>query len=434
MAAYRHLISPVTGVVKEIRRVPRGPEFLNSFVAGSNAAASEHGASHSLRSLRAGLRSANGGKGTTALNAEVSALCEALERHSGQFHGDERRIPGSFRSLGGAAVHPDSCQLYDRRQYEGREAWNAAHSLFQQVPDPFDEDAVIDWTPVWSVTGGRHRLLPTAMLYYNAPQPPGPRPFRADSNGSAAGSSLEDAVLQGFLELVERDAVALWWYNRTRRPGLDLASFAAGDPWTEEFTAVHAGLHREVWALDLTSDLGIPVVAAFSRRTDKPAEDITFGFGAHFDPRIALRRALTEVNQLLPAVVEARPDGTGYTCDDPEARRWWSTATVRDQPYLTADPAAPPLRPGDRQHTPREDLLADIEAVRELCLAHGLELLVLDQTRPDIGLPVVKVVVPGLRHFWARFAPGRLFDVPVGLGQRAEPVRYEELNPVPLFV
>ena len=38
---------------------------------------------------------------------------------------------------------------------------------------------------------------------------------------------------------------------------------------------------------------------------------------------------------------------------------------------------------------------------------HGLEVLVLDQTRPDVGLPVVRVVVPGLRHFWARFGPGR---------------------------
>ena len=45
-----------------------------------------------------------------------------------------------------------------------------------------------------------------------------------------------------------------------------------------------------------------------------------------------------------------------------------------------------------------------------------MEMLVLDQTREEIGLPVVKVIVPGLRHFWARFAPGRLYDVPARLG------------------
>ncbi|MFC7511711.1 YcaO-like family protein [Streptomyces thermocarboxydus] len=46
--------------------------------------------------------------------------------------------------------------------------------------------------------------------------------------------------------------------------------------------------------------------------------------------------------------------------------------------------------------------------MEELVRSRGLDLLVLDQTRPDIGMPVVKVLVPGLRHFWARFAPAAL--------------------------
>jgi ribosomal protein S12 methylthiotransferase accessory factor len=64
----------------------------------------------------------------------------------------------------------------------------------------------------------------------------------------------------------------------------------------------------------------------------------------------------------------------------------------------------------------------------------GLEVLVLDQTRPDIGLAVARVVVPGLRHFWARFAPGRLYDVPVELGWVARPLTEDELNPVAMFL
>ena len=46
----------------------------------------------------------------------------------------------------------------------------------------------------------------------------------------------------------------------------------------------------------------------------------------------------------------------------------------------------------------------------------GLEMLVLDQTRPDIGLRVVKVIVPGIRHMWKRLGKGRLYDVPVNMG------------------
>jgi ribosomal protein S12 methylthiotransferase accessory factor len=68
-------------------------------------------------------------------------------------------------------------------------------------------------------------------------------------------------------------------------------------------------------------------------------------------------------------------------------------------------------------------------------IAHekGLETLVLDQTRPDTGLHVVKVIVPGLRHFWARFAPGRLYDAPVQMGWLTEPLHEDELNPQPIF-
>jgi oxazoline/thiazoline synthase len=61
---------------------------------------------------------------------------------------------------------------------------------------------------------------------------------------------------------------------------------------------------------------------------------------------------------------------------------------------------------------------------------HGLDFLVLDQTRPDIGVPVVRVIVPGLRHFYRRFGPGRLYDVPVKLGWRKGPLPESDLNPV----
>jgi ribosomal protein S12 methylthiotransferase accessory factor len=59
---------------------------------------------------------------------------------------------------------------------------------------------------------------------------------------------------------------------------------------------------------------------------------------------------------------------------------------------------------------------------------------VLDQTRPDIGLPVAKVIVPGMRHFWARLGPGRLFDVPVEMGWLPAPLREDDLNPVAMFI
>ncbi|MEO3812591.1 TOMM precursor leader peptide-binding protein [Sphaerisporangium sp. B11E5] len=425
---YSGLADPVTGVTAAIRRDPRGPAFLHGYLAGPNLALG----AGDLAQMRAGLRAQSGGKGVTDLEARVSALCEAVERYSGVRAGDEPVVRDSFRGLGDAAVHPDSCQLFHPRQYAGRDAWNAVNSGFHHVPEPFDDRQVIEWTPVWSLTAGHHRLLPTDLLYYRPSGAPGTASVRADSNGNAAGSSREDAIVQGFLELTERDAVALWWYNRTRHRAVDLDS--AGDPWVAGIRERYAALGREVWVLDITSDLGVPVMAAVSRRTGGPAEDIMLGFGAHFDPRIALRRALAELGQLLPVTLAGGPDGTGYGTTDPALLAWWTGATVRDQPYLLPDGATPAVAVGDMPWTPRADLADDVRHIVELARGNGLEVLVLDQTRPDIGLPVVKVVVPGLRHFWARFAPGRLYDVPVRLGRLAEPTAYENLNPVPLFL
>jgi oxazoline/thiazoline synthase len=74
----------------------------------------------------------------------------------------------------------------------------------------------------------------------------------------------------------------------------------------------------------------------------------------------------------------------------------------------------------------REQVLACVKLVKRF----GLDFLVLDQTRPDIEVPVVRVIVPGLRHFYRRFAPGRLYDVPLTLGLRKRPLRETALNPL----
>jgi ribosomal protein S12 methylthiotransferase accessory factor len=249
------------------------------------------------------------------------------------------------------------------------------------VCEPFDEREPREWTPVWSLTGLRHRLLPTALLYFHRGRRDASPQLSADSNGNAAGASLEDAIVQGFLELVERDAVALWWYNRTRQPQVDLDAF--GEPWVERTRQEYRRLSRHVWALDLTTDLGIPVVVALSRRTWGRRPQVAFGFGAHFDPRVALRRALAEMGQLFGGVLAGgRPPA--------DVSAWWEGMPSFPHPYLMPDAAAPARTPASYGYAPRADLRDDVEEITRLVRAHGLELFVLDQIRPDVGLPVVK--------------------------------------------
>jgi ribosomal protein S12 methylthiotransferase accessory factor len=422
-----HHVSPITGIVNELIRITDKDDPLQHvYVSGANLALRNY----SYRNLRRTLRSKSCGKGLTDEQARASAIGEAIERYSGTFRGDEPRISATYRALGDRAVDPRSVMQFSDRQYAERDAWNARESTFNHVPLPFDEDALMEWSPVWSMTSRRLKYLPTGYCYYSYPVGFGEHFAVPDSNGAAAGNSPEEAMLQGFLELVERDSVALWWYPRVGRPAVDLESFEM--PYPLELRTYHRSIGRELWVLNLTADLGIPAFIALSRRLGSEREEIIFAPAAHLDPRIALLRALTELNQMLPAVLDVDEDGE-YRYDDAECVRWWKTATVANQQYLLPNGESPTTCDGFPTMW-ASDIGDDLRRCQSMVENLGYEMLVHDQTRPDAGLAVLKVIVPGLRHFWARFAPGRLYDVPPRLGWIDEPQTEDDLNPVSIFI
>jgi len=402
----RH-ISPITGIVSDVQ----------SAVAGNSATVQVYWASHNH-----GFRPREDpaqwvipqrscGKGMTPAQARTGAVCEALERYSAIFRGDEIRRTASFTELGDSAIHPNECMLFSQTQYDSRERWNREASKANWVPAPFDERRPVEWSALWSLTHRTFRYLPTAMCCFGYPAEP-PHDFcRADSNGLAAGSNLEEAILQGYLELIERDSVAMWWYNRVRRPAVDLASFRQA--YFDRLAEYYAGESRDLWALDLTGAFPVPVIAAVSARRPPLPADFLFGFGCHLDPEIAVARALTELNQL--ATLSGTPP------------------TLLGDDHTFAMPCAGPAR--SRQDFPEyrsDDLREDVEFLTGLAAARGLETLILSQTRPSIGLDVARVVVPGLRPIYARFAPGRLYDVPVEIGWLKARLTEAEMNPWPL--
>ncbi|MEQ9484225.1 MAG: YcaO-like family protein [Coleofasciculus sp. F4-SAH-05] len=323
---------------------------------------------------------------------------------------------------------------FSQAQYDSRQDWNAkTKALMRKVPEPFDETEEIDWTPVWSLTDQDWKYLPTAYCYFNYPKSSKPYCW-ADSNGCASGNSLEEAILHGFMELVERDSIALWWYNRLSKPTVDLDSF--DEPYFQGLQEYHQKLQRKLWVLDITSDLNIPTFAAISQRTDREIEDIVLGFGSHFDAKIAVSRALTEANQILPSVLHLAADGsTLYSPSiNPVAVDCWKTATAENQPYLVPDRSAVAKRYSDYPQVWSNNLLDDIMACQQIVENKGMKMLVLDQTRPDIGLRVVRVIVPGMRHYWKRLGSGRLYDVPVQMNWLPAPLEESQLNPISMWM
>ena len=431
---YQHLISPLSGVVTAvIRSSPADDSWLHVYWAGSNLAI----VNKLFHSLTNSLRTKSAGKGRSDMQAKVSALCEALERTSGVYDGTEIHRRAKFSDFdAGCALRPNDVMQFSDAQFNMRHEVAAAGHRFYRLPElDFDEQTEVEWTPFWSVTREQFVWVMSIQAYFSYfSEEMALNKFMAnpDSNGAASGNTPAEAFTQGFMELVERDAYAIWWYNRLKFPAVDIESF--NDPFLQQLiNRYRTEYNRTVWVLDITNDFGIPVFVAVSERVDKDKRDICVSAGAHFDPHIALLRAVCELNQYASAVLTATDDPGSYSYMDGECLNWWQTATLETHPYLVADADSPKTTPATYpliERSQDEEVQACIDAVH----AKNMEVLVLDQTRPDIGLPVIKVLVPGMRHFWARFRQGRLFDVPVAMGWQEKPTREEDLNPIPVFI
>jgi bacteriocin biosynthesis cyclodehydratase domain-containing protein len=416
VARFRKHVSPLTGVVTRLERIDADLPMNTNYHATHNFSAP----AQNVDQLRAGLSGGSFGKGSTAEQAEASALMEAIERYSGIFQGDEIRVTRRFTDFApGDAISPNDILLFSDAQSR-QDAGAADESGETQVaPAGFDPSAKVEWSPVWSLRDGRFKYIPTTLLYFFYS---GPAAFRADSNGCAAGNTIEEAIVQGFLELVERDAYAIWWYNRSQRAEVDLSQF--DDSYVHDLHAQLADAGRKLWVLDVTSDLGVPTYVAILHWMQNGQENIEFGSGAHFDKRIALLRTLTELNQFLAIGLMGGGSGEKPSLDGVTPLR------LQDHPFLTPGRhvnVPPAISNVDALDNTRDQVLACVDLARRA----GLDFLVLDQTRPDVEVPIVRVIVPGLRHFYQRFAPGRLYDVPVKLGLRDRPLPESELTPFP---
>ena len=125
---YEHLVSPITGVVRMLAPLRQDEGIAHVYMAGHNRAMK----TDRLDYLKHGLRNASSGKGMSETQAKASALCEAVERYSGELTGGELRVTRALRDWKDReAYHPNDVMLYSARQYAEREACNKKDSTFQ---------------------------------------------------------------------------------------------------------------------------------------------------------------------------------------------------------------------------------------------------------------------------------------------------------------
>lgn len=425
LARLEGVVSPITGIVSSMRAL-KLPDGLHVYVASQGAAASIDPRQN--RTL--GQPGGASGKGVTDIQAKISCLAEAVERYATQWTGAQPTRLATWRELGQDAPHPGSLLGFSARQYAERETRNALLGRMNRIPEPFRPDARIEWCPAWSLRDDAPRWLPARYCHFDYANPDVAEDHSfclADSNGCSSGGNLEEAILQGFLELVERDAVAIWWYNRLRLPEIDLAGL--DDEFVGTVRRFFQDKGKQVHVLDLTTDLGIPVAVAMA--ASEGGRRVMLGMGSHLDGRLAVLRALTELVQSSP-FDEDRADRRNPLVDQ-ELWDWLDNATFENQPYLL--PAEEAAR--DVHDLPRPRVSSVGAGLRD-CVRRmadvGHDFIVHDLSRADLPLNCVRVVVPGLCHFWNRRGAERLYQAPLRMGRLAEALPEAELNPLNFFL
>ena len=407
--ALERILSPMSGLVAAVVCHSRpGPDVNRIFRAWFGKTTFRPGLPRTDQLFQTTL-----GKGTSEAQSRVSAVSESLERLASNYHGDEPMIRARAGELPGRSFLPAALAPYSERQYRAFQAAFDPAQAAMHAMLPAGPDAVLAWTPVWSLTRGERCFVPFTWCYANTPYDDDPR-CRFFHNGGAAGNCVEEAILQGWLEVVERDAVAVWWYNRVRRPAV---SFALPGELGRQLRAT-VGEDSDCWVLDVTHDLRVPVFVAVSRR--RATGKICLGFGAHLDPRLALRRALTELCQIL----EIRDQHSAPFDFD----------AILPEPHLFPDPGEAPV-PLDAYAAPStKDIADDVRTCVSRARDLGLEVLVLDYSRPDLPLRTAKVIMPGTCHIFPYRGAARLYDVPVRMGWQSAPLGEAELNPLELLI
>lgn len=332
-------------------------------------------------------------------HASGVAIIEALERFAGlRPRRGHSYVAASYDGLGPAALDPKKLILHEPEQYcqDG--------FPFHQ----FSNDLCLRWIPAFSLVNQRPILIPQHSAYYGLPDDPGnPQLAYESSNGCASGCCLEETILHGALEVVERDAFLMAWYSNRVGPRIDLDTSAV--PETHALRRRLAQRGYEVSCFDITQpDLKIPAVWLFARATCPGQPWAASATGASLDMDEAIERGLRELASNIRTLEQRLSHDPCYpvwlaedysrvrSMEDhalvyavPEARQTLSfLECVRDQPPVAV-----------RVREPTNDLLDDLRELTARAVAAGVDLIVVDQTSPEhetVSLRCARVLIPGL--------------------------------------
>ncbi|WP_083939581.1 TOMM precursor leader peptide-binding protein [Nocardiopsis chromatogenes] len=434
-----HFVEPEAGLIRELQY-------------GTTAGMALVRAPMRLRDRHRSKRTESGyGRTRDFRTSETVAICEALERYGGLRQGDRPEVVrASYDEVAERAIDVPAIGLHPPESY-AREGFRCT---------PFDPGREYGWVQGYSFARRGPVLVPERLAYYGIGEESGHDPMFVleSSNGGATGSCLEEAILHGLLEVLERDAFLLTWYARLPVPRVDPSSAADRTiPLLVEQIRHEQGYAVSLY--DTTLDHGIPSVWAMAVRSDddETRPRVSCAAGAHLQPERAVLGALAELGPILDGLIGAYPGEAervgAMVADSANVQQMadhgllYADSRAFDRLRFLTGSAPRPGVPIDASFgTPARPLIAgadlteDLLAVAGRLLADGLDVVAVDQTTSEhrrAGLNCVKVLVPGMLpmtfgHAYRRIhGLPRLRDVPFRLGYTPRPLEDADLNPFP---
>lgn len=321
-----------------------------------------------------------GGKGITTEHAKASAMMEGFERYSAEKQ-DENLVTGTASEISskGKVIDIESLNLPQEFKKENLDSLN------------------LEWNICHDMITGEDYYVPSNAIYhpYVSDNSACRNLFKSNTNGLASGNSLDEAILHGIFEVIERDAWSIFELTHKNSAQIDLESI--------ESETVNDALSKfseneiSIKLMDLTADINVPTIAASSDDTLlKDAGLLTLGIGTHLDPEVAILRALTEVAQSRATQIHGAREDT-VRADFARTAGYERMKRINKHYFQEEDEK---ISLSDIENRSTDSITKDIEIVLKELEANEIEhVLYYDLTRPELEVNVARVIIPKMELY-----------------------------------
>ncbi len=321
-----------------------------------------------------------GGKGITTTHAKASAMMEGFERYSAEKQ-DDKIIVGTVPEIS------SEYKIIDLKSLN--------------LPNDFDMKSIdsinLEWSIAHDLISDDDYYIPSNAVFH--PYIPGDKStrslFKSNTNGLASGNSLEEAILHGMFEVIERDAWSIFELTHKNSSQIDLDNIES--EIIQEALLKFSENEIKIKLMDLTADINIPTIAASADDTLlKDAGLLTLGIGTHLDPEVAILRALTEVAQSRATQIHGAREDTVRA--DFARNAGYERMKRINKHYFDEDDEKISLSEIPNNST--DSITKDIDIVLEELNKNEIEhVLYYDLTRPELNVNVVRVIIPTMELY-----------------------------------